>query len=295
MECQCLSSPHGIPTLYHNGRSFPSTPSLSRPHTPLPLKNPLIGFPNASTSPFTVHCRERFGDEILSTSSAFDVLGVAPNCSPADLKAAFRAKVKKFHPDVRKGGESSDAMIQRVILAYQILSKYSKTEIIERLSLRISFLCLSYATPFAILTVICICRECLDPFEEPECEAFDVFVNEVLCVGKGCPYSCVDRAPHAFRFASSTGTARATSRGLGEDYKVQLAVGQCPRSCIHYVTPSQRVILEELLDSILDMPYDTSAEAEFLYSLIIKARFENNRYQRPKKQPKVSTEHVDWL
>ncbi|KAI8547941.1 hypothetical protein RHMOL_Rhmol07G0234300 [Rhododendron molle] len=269
MECQCLSSPHSIPTLYHNGRNFPSTPSLSWPYIPPPLKNPLIGFPNASTSPFTVHCRERFGDEILSTSSAFDVLGVAPNCSPADLKAAFRAKVKKFHPDVRKGGESSDAMIRQVILAYQILSKYSKTEIIE--------------------------RECLDPFEEPECEAFDVFVNEVLCVGKGCPYSCVDRAPHAFRFASSTGTAHATSRGLGEDYKVQLAVGQCPRSCIHYVTPSQRVILEELLDSILDMPYDTSAEAELLYSLIIKARFENNRYQRPKKQPKVSTERVDWL
>lgn len=47
--------------------------------------------------------------------------------------------------------------------------------------------------------------------------------------------------------------------------------------------------------SILDMPYDTSAEAELLYSLIIKARFENNRYQRPKKPPKVSTEHVDWL
>lgn len=31
----------------------------------------------------------------------------------------------------------------------------------------------------------CICRECLDPFEDPECEAFDIFVNEVLCVGKG--------------------------------------------------------------------------------------------------------------
>ncbi|KAJ6434428.1 hypothetical protein OIU84_018025 [Salix udensis] len=38
--------------------------------------------------------------------------------------------------------------------------------------------------------------------------------------------------------------------GHGEDYQVQLAVGQCPRSCIHYVTPSQRVILEEFLDSI---------------------------------------------
>lgn len=30
-----------------------------------------------------------------------------------------------------------------------------------------------------------ICRECIDPFDDPECEAFDVFVNEVLCVGKG--------------------------------------------------------------------------------------------------------------
>lgn len=30
-----------------------------------------------------------------------------------------------------------------------------------------------------------MCRECLDPFEEPECEALDVFVNEFLCIGKG--------------------------------------------------------------------------------------------------------------
>ncbi|PKI51534.1 hypothetical protein CRG98_028094 [Punica granatum] len=141
-------------------------------------------------------------------------------------------------------------MIRRVIQAYQMLSKYSRSEIIE--------------------------REYLDPFDEPECEALDLFVNELLCVGKGCPYSCVKAAPHAFTFASSTGTARATSQGKGEDYQVQAAVGQCPRSCIHYVTPSQRIILEELLDSIID------------------ARFENNRYWKPKKQPKNSSNHVDW-
>lgn len=28
-------------------------------------------------------------------------------------------------------------------------------------------------------------RECLDPFDTPECEAFDLFVNELLCLGKG--------------------------------------------------------------------------------------------------------------
>ncbi|GMY21549.1 Chaperone protein DnaJ [Fagus crenata] len=317
--------------------------------------------------------------------------------------------VKQFHPDVNRDGADSDIMIRRVIEAYEILSNYSRSEIIE--------------------------RECLDPFEKPECEAFDVFVNEVLCVGKGCPYSCVKRASHAFTYAS-TGTAKASSQvsdhlssatcqnerfgspqssfkydhscfctfcrirghsieycrkhsrvaksstvvsntdtipshpptptpdtssfgkssnptytltaanlvahfdmvlsrsqvgkssnptytftetdlltlfnmvlsrsqgasssasftpGHGEDYQVQLAVGQCPRSCIYYVTPSQRIILEELLESILSTPYDSSAEAELLYSLIVKAKFENNRYQKPKKQPKTSTKHVDWF
>ncbi|KAL9273477.1 hypothetical protein AKJ16_DCAP27725 [Drosera capensis] len=68
-----------------------------------------------------------------------------------------------------------------------MLSNYSRSEIIE--------------------------RECLDPFDNPECEALDVFVNEVMCVGQGCPYSCVKRAPHAFTF-SSLGTARATTQGL---------------------------------------------------------------------------------
>ncbi|KAF3454471.1 hypothetical protein FNV43_RR04918 [Rhamnella rubrinervis] len=215
-------------------------------------------------------CSNRTGEEapLSNTSSAFAVLGVQPTCSAAELKAAFRAKVKLFHPDVNRTGEGSDAMIRRVIQAYEMLSNYSRLEIIE--------------------------RECLDPFDNPESEALDVFVNEALCVGKGCPYSCVTRAPHAFAFAS-TGTARATSQGHGEDYQVQLAVGQCPKSCIHYVTPSQRIILEELLDSILNVPYDCSAEADLLYSLIVKAKFENNRYQKPKRQPKASNQNVDWF
>ncbi|RVW53483.1 hypothetical protein CK203_083759 [Vitis vinifera] len=267
-----------------NGFNFPATFKTS------------LSFSSSSTSRFTVNCRDRTGEEPkLSDSSAYAVLGVDPSCSAAELKAAFRAKVKQFHPDVNKEGGDSDKMIRLVIQAYELLSCCSRSEIIE--------------------------RECLDPFDEPECEAFDLFVNEVLCVGKGmgslfspsvvkrtplsnivlietldcCPYSCVNRAPHAFTFVSSTGTARATSQGHGEDYQVQLAVGQCPRSCIHYVTPSQRIVLEELLNSILDTPYDTSVEADLLYSLIVKARFENNRYQKPKKQPKGSTQHVDWF
>ncbi|KAK9669686.1 hypothetical protein RND81_13G148600 [Saponaria officinalis] len=221
-------------------------------------------------SSFPINCKTLDSDDASSSSSAaaYTVLGVHPGCSAAELKSAFRAKVKEFHPDVKKNGHESDIMIRRVIKAYEMLSNYSRSEIIE--------------------------SEFLDPFDDPECEALDIFVNEIYCVGKGCPYSCVKQASHAFDFSSS-GTARATSQGHGEDYRVQLAVGQCPRSCIHYVTPSQRIILEELLDSILDTPYETFAEEELLYGLIVKAKYENNRYRKPKKQPKVSTEHVDWF
>ncbi|KAB1202264.1 Chaperone protein DnaJ [Morella rubra] len=241
-----------------NGHNFPSD-----------IKRPTLFSPPLSTPKYTGNCTERTGvDAPLSSTSAYAVLGVEPGCSAGELKAAFRTKVKQFHPDVNRNGPDSDTMMRQVIQAYEMLSDYQRYEIIE--------------------------RECLDPFEKPECEAFDLFVNEVLCVGKGCPYSCVKRAPHAFTYAS-TGTARASLQGHGEDYQVQLAVGQCPRSCIHYVTPSQRIIIEELLDSILSKPYDTSAEAELLYSLLVKAKFENNRYQRPKKQPKTSSKHVDWF
>ncbi|KAF7848004.1 hypothetical protein BT93_L2375 [Corymbia citriodora subsp. variegata] len=255
----CLSSSSPASVL-----RVPRTGSHS---TGSPTPSPTTSRPNLS-----VGCRGRFdggrgSDAPLHSSSACDVLGVKPSCSPAELKAAFRAKVKQYHPDVNRDGDS-DARIRLVIQAYEMLSNHSRSEIIE--------------------------SECLDPFDEPECEALDLFVNELLCVGKGCPYSCVKAAPHAFTFATTGGTARATSRGNGDDYQVQVAVGQCPRNCIHYVTPSQRIILEELLDSIMDVPYDTSAEADLLYSLIVKAKFENNRFRKPKKQPKSSTKHVDW-
>ncbi|XP_047046691.1 uncharacterized protein LOC124651692 [Lolium rigidum] len=139
-----------------------------------------------------------------------------------------------------------------------------------------------------------LCRNNIDPFDEPECEAYDIFVNELLCIGTGCPYFSVKRAPHAFAYADDIGTARAISQGNGDNYLVQLAVGQCPRNCTYYVTPCQRAILEDVLASMLMMPHNLS-EAEVLYSLTSKATFENNRYRRPKRETKSSADYVDWM
>jgi hypothetical protein len=46
--------------------------------------------------------------------------------------------------------------------------------------------------------------------------------------------------------------------------------------------------------SMLMTPHDLS-EAEVLYSLTSKATFENNRYRRPKRDTKSSSDYVDWM
>lgn len=54
-------------------------------------------FSNNNVAYSTTNCRftalNCMGDETLSTSSAYSVLGVPPNCSLTHLKAAFRTKV----------------------------------------------------------------------------------------------------------------------------------------------------------------------------------------------------------
>ncbi|KAI3980000.1 hypothetical protein MKX01_042654 [Papaver californicum] len=223
---------------------------------------------SAMSSSFRLHCKDnRRGGYPISVSSAYEILGVSPYCSFAQLKSAFRSKVKQYHPDVSKDVENSDAMIRQVITAYEIITKNPQFNDIDRDEL-----------------------STVDPFDEPECEALDIFINETRCIGKGCPSSCVKAVPNTFSFDSWTGTARATIQGQGNDYGIQNAVSGCPRNCIHYVTPSQRIILEELLNSILESVVGTTAEADILYSLITKAKFENSRYQKPKKK----IPNVDW-
>lgn len=93
MECLCLcsSTPPILPfpktVAYHNGHNFPSN-----------FKNPKLLCPTISTPKYTANCRERTGEEYapLSCISAYAVLDVEPDCSAAELKAAFRAKVHSF-------------------------------------------------------------------------------------------------------------------------------------------------------------------------------------------------------
>lgn len=54
------------------------------------IKNPSLFL--SSSSRFKLNCRYK-DDVPLSASMAFDVLGVNPDCTPDELKSAFRSKV----------------------------------------------------------------------------------------------------------------------------------------------------------------------------------------------------------
>lgn len=96
MECFCLcSSASTPPTL----PSHKTVINLNGHNSPSNLKYPKLFCPSLSTPKYTVNCncRERTkGEAPLSSTSAYAMLGVEPDCSAAELKAAFRAKVQFF-------------------------------------------------------------------------------------------------------------------------------------------------------------------------------------------------------
>ena len=188
--------------------------------------------------------------------------------SAAEVKAAFRAKLKKTHPDVNASADAAEATL-RLVRAFELLSS-------ETAELR---------------------AQSGDPFEEPEGEASEVFVNELCCQGRACTSCCVGKAPQVFQFAEDTGAARAvTDWSLSgvKPYAMRVAVGQCPTECIHWVTPRQRAVLDAELRSAREGRASLDEVGIRCAELLARASFENGRERGPKRTPKASTEYVDW-
>lgn len=78
--------------------------------------------------------KEIGSEEWLARANPLEVLGLQDEDYTEDeIKAAFRAKVKEFHPDVYKGPGNASSIVQRVIKAYEILIKrISQGEYIQR-------------------------------------------------------------------------------------------------------------------------------------------------------------------
>jgi len=72
---------------------------------------------------------ERMGfeeaQEILSgqTETPRSILGVGPKASWDEIKKAFRAKIRQWHPDFNPGDKHAEEVTKKLIAAYTLLEK----------------------------------------------------------------------------------------------------------------------------------------------------------------------------
>ena len=56
----------------------------------------------------------------------YEVLGVAPTASPADIQKAYRKLAKKLHPDLNPGDKAAEDKFKEVAGAYDLLGRCRK-------------------------------------------------------------------------------------------------------------------------------------------------------------------------
>ena len=55
------------------------------------------------------------------TRDPYQVLGVSPSASAAEIKSAYRSLVKQHHPDANAGDRSTEDRLIEIIKAYNYL------------------------------------------------------------------------------------------------------------------------------------------------------------------------------
>ena len=69
----------------------------------------------------------------MAEKDYYDILGVKKAASDDEIKKAYRALAKKFHPDKNKGNKDAEAKFKEISEAYSVLGEKEKREQYDRL------------------------------------------------------------------------------------------------------------------------------------------------------------------
>ncbi|KAM6572403.1 hypothetical protein CsatA_016483 [Cannabis sativa] len=151
----------------------------------------------------------------------YEVLGLLPDATPAQIKKAYYNCMKACHPDLSGNDQETNNFCMFINEVYAVLSDPVQRMIYDEIH--------GYA-----LTAI-------NPFFDDSSTKDHAFVDEFSCIG--CK-NCANVAPDVFDIEDDFGRARVYNQ-CGNVELVQQAIESCPVDCIHWTSAAQLSLLED--------------------------------------------------
>ncbi|GJP38611.1 hypothetical protein CLOM_g23048 [Closterium sp. NIES-68] len=161
----------------------------------------------------------------------YQILAVPVGAPPAEIRRAYRALQKKYHPDV--AGAEAHEMALKLNEAYDTLMDDRRRAAYEK-----------EWRDAAVAGYVGFTGQARSAWAAPEGQQQAIFVDEAACIG--CR-ECVFAASCTFHFDSEAAVARVHTQWGDALPAVQSAIDSCPVSCIHTVPRVDLPILEFLV------------------------------------------------
>lgn len=165
----------------------------------------------------------------------YALLGVSDTATFDEIKASYRERMKRCHPDIAMatGSTEEDAASVSELLnrAWHTLKDKSRRAMYD--SGRVLFGKSSlFKDPFTGVPLSKNARPDLD---------VALFVDEGRCIG--C-HQCKHAAPHTFKMEPHFNVARVETQWADSEEDLETAVACCPKDCIHTVPKADLALLE---------------------------------------------------
>lgn len=192
----------------------------------------------------------------------YDLLGVAPDAEPKEIKRAYRKRAQKCHPDI--AGEVGHEVCVVLNEAYATLMddelrenyQVEKFEEFDYYDDGNIFADAMKEQPYTgePLSKILDLDHFANKIEKEDLQLQGeqvnkaVFVDEIACIG--C-MMCINCAPAVFRVEEELGRARVFGQWMNNEDDIQDAIDSCPVDCIHWVPRVQLAPMEYVMQYVL--------------------------------------------